>query len=185
MAAQRPPQSLGVRDRCELARPPTRGHGSWQLQRCAGDAAKAGSSPESRPPASSVARSAQEKNKFASDAPPIVNVFPGEQQEILFENALNIRFAEAASDGSTMFVKHHARGLIQVLPASLPRHVAEVGVFQIERREQFVEAPQLQKLSPVKSAGAASSIGARIQVADCPALCDGEREGCRAPTRIP
>ncbi len=70
-----------------------------------------------------------------------MNVLPGEQQKILFENALNIRFAEAASDGSTVFVKHHARGLIQVLPSALPREIAKIRVLQIERCKQFVETP--------------------------------------------
>ena len=65
-----------------------------------------------------------------------------------------------------MFVIDHARGLIQDFPAALPGQIAEVGVFQIERREQFVEAAELQKLSAVKGAGSAAAVGARIQLAD-------------------
>ena len=40
----------------------------------------------------------------------------------------------------------HAARLVEHLPAALPRHVAEVGVFQVEGRQQLVEAAQLQKL---------------------------------------
>jgi hypothetical protein len=84
--------------------------------------------------------------------PPIVNVFPGEQNVVLLENALNIFSGEAFADGSAMLVIDHARGLIQHRPPALPRHVSEVGVFQIKRRQQFVEPAQLQKFPPVERA---------------------------------
>ena len=72
-----------------------------------------------------------------------MDVFPREQQEVLLENTLNIAVAEALADGTAMLVIDDARGLIENLPASLPRQVAQVGVFQIERLEEMIEAPQL------------------------------------------
>src|SRR6266852_6163925 len=60
-----------------------------------------------------------------------------------------------------MFVIHHAASLIEDLPSAFPSLVAEIGVFQIERAKQLVEAAQLEKLSAIESAGAAAAIEAR------------------------
>src|SRR5260370_19356642 len=94
--------------------------------------------------------------------PPFVGVFPSEQEKILFENSLNVGFAEAPADGSTMFVIDHAGGLVEVHPSALPGLVAEVRVFEIERREKVVEASQLEKLAAIIRAGAAAAGGKGI-----------------------
>ena len=65
-----------------------------------------------------------------------------------------------------MLVMHHAGGLIEHLPAALPGQKTQVGVFQIERRQQFVEAAQLEKLPPVERARAATAVKAWKQAID-------------------
>src|SRR5450631_2177799 len=61
-----------------------------------------------------------------------------------------------------MLVIHYAARLIEHLPAPLPRHISNIGVFQIEWREQLVESAQLQKLFAIERAGSAATIGAWI-----------------------
>ncbi len=65
-----------------------------------------------------------------------------------------------------MLVMHHARGLIQHLPAAFPRHESQIRVFQIKRREQFIESAQLEKLPPVECARAPAAIKAREEAID-------------------
>ena len=68
---------------------------------------------------------------------------------------------ELLADGAAMLVIHDAARLVENLPAALPGDVAEVGVFEIEGREQRVEAAELEKLAPVEGAGAAAAVEAR------------------------
>ena len=82
-------------------------------------------------------------------ARPLVDVFPREEQEIFLQHALNVGFAETPADGAAMFVVDDAGRLIEILPASFPRLIAQIGVLEIERRQQFIEASELQKLSAV------------------------------------
>ena len=84
-----------------------------------------------------------------------------------------------------MFVIDHARRLIQILPSALPRHVAQIGVFQIKRREQFVEAAELQKFSAGRKRRSRRRRRRRDTVPGYRARCDGGRAGRPAATRIP
>jgi len=81
-----------------------------------------------------------------------MDILPREQQEIFLENALYIGFTETASDGSTMFMIDNARGLVEIFPSALPGQIAEVGVFEVKRGEQLIEAAELQEFPPVKGA---------------------------------
>ena len=137
-----------------------------------------GKLPERAPPAAQIRRGRARRRNHAEQRaaiaeeemrrqpPPIMDILPAEQQEILLQHRLDLRFAEALADGAAMLVIHHAARLIQHLPAALPRQVAEVGVFQIEGREQFVEAAQLQEFPPVEGAGSAAAVEAGKQTVD-------------------
>ena len=65
-----------------------------------------------------------------------------------------------------MLVEDHAARLVEHLPAALPRHVAEVGVFQIEGLQQMVEAAEFEKLRAVEGAAAAAAVEAGEEVVD-------------------
>ena len=106
------------------------------------------------------------EEEVRGQAPPFVNVLPAEQQKILFQNGLDLRVAEALADGAAMLVVDHAARLVEHLPAALPGHVAEVGVFQVEGREQLVEAAEFEELVAVEGAGAAAAVEAREEIGD-------------------
>src|SRR5689334_12234336 len=65
-----------------------------------------------------------------------------------------------------MLVINDAERLVENLPATLPRHVSEVGVFQIEGREQLVESAQLQKFMAIERARSAAAVKAGIGLLD-------------------
>ena len=65
-----------------------------------------------------------------------------------------------------MLMVNQALGLIEHLPAALPRHVPKVRVFEIERREQLIEPAKLEKLSLIESARATATVEARIEIGD-------------------
>src|ERR1700727_1817931 len=69
---------------------------------------------------------------------------------------------EAFPNGSAVLVINHATRLIEHFPAPLPGQISDVGVFHIERRQQFVESAQFQKFSPVERTGSSAAIGAWI-----------------------
>src|SRR5262245_30698848 len=98
--------------------------------------------------------------------PGVVDVLPAEEEKILLENARDVVGREGAANCSAMLVEHDAAGLVENLPAALPGHVAEIGVFEIERPQEMVEAAQLEEFRPVKGAGSASPIKAGIQAGD-------------------
>ncbi len=74
--------------------------------------------------------------------------------------------AELASDGPAMLVVHDARRLIHDLPATFPRQITEIRVFQVKRGEQRIESTQFQKLAPVEGTRSAASVKAGIQLLD-------------------
>ncbi len=77
------------------------------------------------------------------------------------QDGADLGVAEPFADGTPVLVPDPARWLVEHLPAALPSPVAEIGVFQVERREQLVEAAQFQELAAVEGAGAAAAIKAR------------------------
>ncbi len=56
---------------------------------------------------------------------------------------MNVGFTEFLSNRPAMFVVDDAGRMIEGLPAAFPRQIAEIGVFQIEGREQFIESAEL------------------------------------------
>ena len=86
-----------------------------------------------------------------------MDILPGPEQVILLEHSLDLVFAKPLADGAAMFVVDHAARLIQHLPASLPGHVSQVGILQVEGRQQFVEAAELQELAAIEGAGTAAA----------------------------
>src|SRR5579871_4007184 len=65
-----------------------------------------------------------------------------------------------------MFVIHHAARLIEYLPTALPGAVAQIGVFEVKRPQQLVEAAQLEEFAAVEGAGSAAAVKARIRFRD-------------------
>src|SRR5579862_2168496 len=98
------------------------------------------------------------KEELSGDPPAVVNVLPGEQNEILFQHRGDFVGAKFLADGSTMFVIHDAGGLIEYFPAAFPRQISEVCVFQVERLVQRIEGAQLQHFSAIKGAGATAAV---------------------------
>lgn len=92
-----------------------------------------------------------------------MDVFPGEQNEIFLEHRLNPRRTEMPADGAAMLVVYDALRLIQNFPAAFPGAIAEVGVFQVERFEQGIEAAEFEIFTPVERARAAAAVKARIK----------------------
>src|SRR5271170_1141246 len=93
-----------------------------------------------------------------SQPAPLVNVLPGEQQEVFLEHALYVVVAELLADGAAMLMPHLACGLIQDLPTALPGQEPEVRIFEVERRKQFIKAAEFEKLAPVEGAGPAAAV---------------------------
>ncbi len=76
---------------------------------------------------------------------------------------LDVIVAECLADGAAVLVVDHAARLVEHFPAALPGHIAEVGVFQVEGREQLVEAAELEELAPVEGARTAAAVKAGEQ----------------------
>src|ERR1700733_5635860 len=87
-------------------------------------------------------RARPRKREMFQQAPPLMDVFPREQKKVFLEDALNVGVAEYFADGAAMLMIDDARGLIHRFPAAFPGQVAEVGVFEIERREEFIESAE-------------------------------------------
>ena len=100
---------------------------------------------------------------MAAHAPPLVDVLPGEQQRVSLHYALDEIRAKGLADGAAVFMVDHAARLVEHFPAALPRHVAQVRVFEVEGREQPVEAAQLMEFAPVESAGSSAAVEAGKQ----------------------
>ncbi len=79
-------------------------------------------------------------DEMREQARPVVNILPGEEQEVFLQHALDIGVRKTFADGAAMFVIDDARGLVHIFPAALPGQVAEVGILHIKGREDFVEA---------------------------------------------
>jgi len=101
---------------------------------------------------------------MAGQARQFVYVLPAKQQIVLAQYALDELRRELLADGAAVLVKHDAARLVQHLPPALPGHVAEVGVFQVERLQQRVKAAQLQELVAVESAASAAAVEAGKEV---------------------
>src|ERR1019366_6532177 len=110
------------------------------------------------------ARPCEEEGR--SQTPPLVDVLPAEQHVVLLQHGLDLIAAEAPADSAAVLVIHHAARLVPHLPAALPRHIAEAGVFQVERFEQRIETPELQELAAVERAGSAAAVEAGEKVVD-------------------
>src|SRR6185295_1434491 len=50
------------------------------------------------------------------------------------------------------------------LPAAFPSQIAEIGIFEIKRRQQRIEAAQLQKLSAIVSTGTSTAVETRVKI---------------------
>src|SRR2546423_15469521 len=96
----------------------------------------------------------------------LVNVLPREQKIILFEHCLDQRFGERLADRAAVLVVNNAARLVKHFPSAFPGLVSEIGVLQVERRQERVEAAQLEEFAAVESAGAAAAIEAGKQVVD-------------------
>src|SRR5580698_6468772 len=97
-------------------------------------------------------------------AAPLVDVFPREEKKILLEHPLDVGVAKFLADGAAMLVIDDAGRLIHRFPAAFPGEVAEVGVFEIEGREDFVESAELEKFTSIECAGTTAAIGAGIEI---------------------
>ncbi len=106
-------------------------------------------------------RAGESEEEMRPEAPPFVNIFPAEENEIFLEDAIDLSLREVLADGAAVFVIDDAARLVQDFPAALPGLVAEVGVFEIEGPEQLVESAELQKLAAIECAGSASAVKAR------------------------
>src|SRR5437016_13789214 len=93
-----------------------------------------------------------------------MNDFPREQNEVLFQDRIDVRLRELLADSPAVFVKHHARGLVHDFPSALPRHVPEVRVLQVERMVKRIESAQFQEFSAVKRTRSAASIETRVEI---------------------
>ena len=98
---------------------------------------------------------------------PLVNILPAEQHVVFLQDRLDLFLRELLADRAAMLVEHHAARLVQHLPPALPRHVAQVGVFQVEGLQQLVESAELEKLATVEGATSAAAVEAGKEVVDC------------------
>src|SRR5207302_6080581 len=89
---------------------------------------------------------------------PAMDIFPTEEDEVLLEDRLDLLLAEPLPDRAAMLVIYLTLRLIQNLPPALPGHVPQIGVFEIKRRQQGIESPQLQKFAAIERAGSAAAI---------------------------
>ncbi len=157
IAAQRTQEGFRIRDPRQASRPAARAERLRQLPECAPHRPKVrttGHIAENH----ADNRAGPREAEVRGEAAPFVNIFPAEQQIVFFEYVLNIRLGETLADGAAMFVVHHAARLVEHLPSALPRHVAEIGIFQIEGFQQRIEAAQLEKLVAVERARSAASV---------------------------
>ena len=72
--------------------------------------------------------------------------------------------------------------LIERLPTALPGEIADVCVFEIKRREQFVEATEFEKLAAVERAGSTAAVEARKEAGRSPGLRDDPRAALHPAT---
>ena len=92
------------------------------------------------------------------EASGFVDVLPDEQQAVLLEHGVDVGGGEVLADRGAVFVVDDATRLVKDHPASLPRHVADVGVFEVERLEQSVETAQLEEFAAVVGCGSAAGV---------------------------
>ena len=156
----RAPEDFRIAHVCEFSRAPSRAQSAGELHRCSQNSARAVTPRRIARPGADH-RASQREHKAAAQPAPIVNILPREESEILLQDRFDVSRAEALADSPAMFVMHHARGLIEHLPAALPRHETQIGVFQIKRGEKFVEAAEREKLFTIESAGSSAAIQAR------------------------
>ena len=67
---------------------------------------------------------------------------------------------------AAMLVVHDAGRLIEHLPPALPGEKSQVRVFQIKRREQRIEPPELEELPAIESARSAAAVEAGEEAVD-------------------
>src|SRR5262249_29895007 len=106
------------------------------------------------------------EKKVREQARPFVDVLPREQDEILAQDGLDLGFAEVLADGAAVLVVDDAARLIEHLPAALPGQESEVGVFQVKRMQQWIEAAKFQELFAIEGARAAATVEARERIDD-------------------
>ena len=91
IAAQRPPEGLGVADRGEAARAPARAHrAAASCRNARHSAAKVGRPGASPNSTRSAARRAQVNDEVRGQPRPLVDVLPAEQQEVLLQHRLDL-----------------------------------------------------------------------------------------------
>src|SRR5581483_6137136 len=74
----------------------------------------------------------QSEKKLLSKAGPSMNIFPAEQDVVLFQNGLNLSLAESFANRAAMLVVDDAARLVQHLPSPLPGEIAQIGIFQVK-----------------------------------------------------
>jgi hypothetical protein len=81
-------------------------------------------------------------------------------------------------------VEDAAGGLIEHLPSAFPGHHAEVGIFEIEGLEEFVEAAECEELAAVEGAGAAAAVEAGEEAIDALIDAVADAEAAVFPPRL-
>ena len=160
--SQRTPESLRVADHGQVARPPAGPDRLRQLAACPPQARKAGS--QRRIADGHADQGAgQAEEEVRCQARPLVDVLPGPQEEVFSQDVAYLSVGEAPADGSTVLVIDDAARLIEHLPTALPGEEAEIGVLQVERLKQRVEAAQFEELRAVVGGGASAPVKARVE----------------------
>ncbi len=165
MAAQGTAEGFRVGNRGKCSRPRTGNEHPRKLERGAGDAVDARALRRiAEEPAQH--RAGPGHAEMRGKPSPLMNVLPGEEQEVFLEHRLNIGVREPPSDGATMFVIDDAGRLVHHLPSAFPREITQVGIFHVERRQQRIESAELEKFAAVEGGRAAAAVGARVKIAD-------------------
>src|SRR5690606_39031932 len=91
-------------------------------------------------------RQHDEAEQVPPEETPGADVLPDERDQVLLEEALDLRLAPAASGRPAVLVVHAAPRLEHRRPAALPSAVAEVDVLDVHRREdRLVEAAEREE----------------------------------------
>src|SRR5581483_6941334 len=107
IAAERAAESLGIGDARELFRRSPGANRARQLQERPAQRGEIG-------PAGSIAENDAEdrarpgEEQMREQTRRLVNIFPGEEQVVLFEHRLNLRFAEFLANGAAMLMIDNA-----------------------------------------------------------------------------
>src|ERR1039458_9502729 len=106
------------------------------------------------------------EEKVGGEARPLVDIFPAEEKVVLLEDGLDLLVRELLADGALVLVEYDAARLIEYLLATLPGHVAEVGVCQVEGFEERIEAAQFEEFGAVEGTASAAAVEAGEEIVD-------------------